>query len=140
MDLSVRHRLNYRHLALGRVIAGLLLLNANVPTSSAFVSTPCWASRPATPRLATRLEQFSKSPQLTMVASTPQDLFQEVPVPPKDETFSMVGFWREFKSGAETTLEKAKRYEEFGGETGGIWKTRYLGFIPATVSNLPFVV
>lgn len=54
---------------------------------------------------------------------------------PKDDTFSLPGWWRELTyPGSRPSTTVAKTFKDFADRTGGIWRTRSLGFLPATVS------
>lgn len=52
---------------------------------------------------------------------------------PKDDTFPIRESFRELRAGTSPSIRRGKRYDYFNSKTGGIWKSRILGFIPATV-------
>lgn len=56
------------------------------------------------------------------------------PLPPKDETYdSPLSALRELRA-APDLPEGADRYDRIGLETGGVWRSKRYGFVPATVS------
>ena len=55
-------------------------------------------------------------------------------LPPKDDTYeSPVAFLRELRSSLSPS-EGLSRYDRIGKATGGIWRSKVLGILPATVS------
>lgn len=52
---------------------------------------------------------------------------------PKDDTFSARASFRELRTGVSPSTLRGERYDYFSSKTGGIWRSRLLGFLPATV-------
>lgn len=134
MGLSLSSGLDHQHVKIVAIVIGLLVY-LRFPTSSAFnfpSSLVCPHNRRSS--VVSSRGLYVKRPQHVMSAIAPEHPDRVPSGPPKDGTFSIRGSLREIKSGIETSPDKAKIYEDLGGRTGGMWKTRYLGFIPATVS------
>lgn len=56
------------------------------------------------------------------------------PLPPKDETFSPQGSLFELLE-APVPPQSCGRFDGVGKKTGGIWRSRVLGFMPSTVRS-----
>lgn len=72
------------------------------------------------PRVKTSLRVASDNPPLA-----------DLPLSPRDETFNPLATLRELLA-APDVVEDAGRYDRFAS-SGGTWRSRIIGFIPATV-------
>lgn len=55
-----------------------------------------------------------------------------LPQPPKDDTYSIRGRIREMRASGAVP-RGVNRYDGIGKKTGGIWRSRLVGFVPSTV-------
>lgn len=117
------------------MVTASLALAALVTASSAFVVTPFSAGPHAIgyrAQLSTRVG-CSKTRQSSSTVPIPDE--EGNVLPPRDETFGPLAVIREALA-APGLPEGAKRFDRIGRETGGIWRSRILGFLPATVPRM----
>ncbi|CAN0199139.1 unnamed protein product [Ectocarpus fasciculatus] len=98
-------------------------------------SSPCGRNGPDLQERGIELLQgraVGSSPQPSATQAVRQD-----PLPPKDETFNPILAAREVLRGLDVP-EDANRYERIGKANGGIWRSKVLGLLPATVGGKIF--
>lgn len=137
MIVMISPRLRRKHerfKIIGGTLAGLLFVNHDVSTSSAFIIQPSLVSPGLTAMSdATAPWRAGKRSHLIMSTATSEITAQELLEPPKDDTFTVRGALNEFRTSVEASPQRARKFEVLGGKTGGIWRSRILGFLPATV-------
>lgn len=145
-----RRRCNFLAQQLVAVVFAIMLsclVSLVLPPVDAFCLHARHGASPIKPASMQRFARDEKKLRFTMSAATtstvvsPKDdsnADQPVLKVLNDDTFSIRGWWEELRSGASPSLERGKRYDTLTNQTGGVWRTRYFGFLPATVSNGEF--
>lgn len=111
-------------------LAWVLLVTATDGTGvPSFAIRGSCSSSASWSRLAGIREESRRTLQSAAATSPPRkDAF-----PPTDETYTLIGVIQELLARPNIPAG-AQRYDGVGRETGGIWRTRFMGFIPQTVS------
>ena len=112
---------------IGRV-SSLVSLHYTAPRSVAHGTRACRFG----PKLGSKSRRAMR-PALTAVASS-EPSFDDLCTVPKDDTFNPVGFVREVIA-APVPPANCNRFDGLGKKTGGIWRSRVMGFLPSMVRH-----
>ena len=113
---------------IGRV-SSLVSLHYTTPRSIAHRTRACRFG----PELGSKSRRTMRSALTAVASSKPSS--DDLKTVPKDNTFNPVGFLREVIA-APVPSTYGNRFDTIGKKTGGIWRSRVMGFPPSTVRHI----